>query len=365
MKATRSVIIIFSLLLEAASLTQVSWSQIVSTNNSIGAPTDSRSIALGESFVALPGNVAAMMYNPAGLAGIRGITAGYFRRSNRILDIEGRYAHSFVAAVETPIVDVGVFYTRFNHGELLVRTVENPDGTGEKVNPYDETYGLSLAKGFGEYFNLGVSIKRFNMSGFPTQSSQSGAPIAVDFGLLVKHDYSTEDAPIRHRLTVGASLQNTGGKIEFSPYMIGGRTYTLEPALLPQFLRLGAAYNLIIAPATETSAVPAQVTITTEYRNLLNADDRQNATRDYWGFGMETVLFDVVALRLGGYGNAEITTLRYGAGLIAPLVRLGADVPIIIRLDYSAVPFSTVYYESYRTVMHSFSFSLQYENELF
>jgi hypothetical protein len=337
------------------------FSEYVHTEYSVDSPTDSRSIAMGESFVAVPNNPFSMMYNPAGMAGIKGVSILYDRRNDNRLGIERRYYESVVAGIQTPILDVGVFYTRFNMGDIPITTEQNPNGTGSTVNPYDYTMGLVIAKRVGEA-NAGITVKGIDVSGYflgsSSTSADPGKVFAVDLGVLYTHDFPSVNSGLKHRLSIGMSLQNIGQDLKVTSM---ARDLTFE---LPQYVRFGGSYHVTSETENPSALMPIRLLLTSEYRNLMNAGTAQNPTRDYWGVGMEATIYDVFAIRLGGYGNLRKTKLRYGFGAQAPLKQLGTGVPITVTLDYSAIPYEIAMPEE-RSVLHSFSFSVQYEHDLF
>jgi hypothetical protein len=78
-------------------------------------PVDPRGVAMGESFVALPSDHAALMYNPAGLAGLSGLSVSYSRKS---LDwfLQDWSFYSINATVGTSF---GVFAAQYNRESIL------------------------------------------------------------------------------------------------------------------------------------------------------------------------------------------------------------------------------------------------------
>jgi hypothetical protein len=336
-------------------------SAFVNTGYSIDTPTDSRSIAMGESFVAVPNNPSSVMYNPAGLAGTRGVLLFYARRNDNKLGIEERFYESIVAAIHTPILDVGAFYTRFNTGDMLTTTEQNSGGAGSTLNLCTYTMGLVVAKRVGEA-NAGIIVKRTDVSRNPTGGSsnpvESNKPIAVDVGVLYSHAFPLKNRGWEHQISIGMSLQNFGQDAKVTGWS-GGLTFEL-----PQYVRIGGAYSVALPPVDPSVLAPVRLLLTSEYRNLMNAGNKQNPTRDYWGVGMEATIYDVFAIRLGGYGNLRKTKIRYGFGAQAPLEKLGTGMPITVTLDYSAIPYE-IAMPVERSILHSFSFSVQYEHELF
>lgn len=348
-------------------ITTVANGQYVVSGLSLDTPNDSRSMALGESFVAIPRNHTGMMYNPATIANIQGLVFSYARRNDNIFNIEGRNHWTFSAAVQAPYIDVGFFYSRYNLGEVLVTSELFPDGTGQKINPYDVTFGIAIAREFDEHWNLGVTVKSFDMSGFYNLTPSSftttvSKPILFDLGILFTHQFPISEASQRHAMNIGASFQNIGGDPTFTrtPPQLRLNSETQ----LPRYFRIGFSYELDMNPSSEEKLRPFRFVGSGEYRTITNSNF--NPAKDFWGFGMEATMFELVVFRLGGYGASATTVVRYGFGLCAPLQKFGASAPVVIRADYAAVPQNIVVFDFYdRKVLHSFSISILYENELF
>ena len=80
----------------------------------------------------------------------------------------------------------------------LVRTVENPSGTGEKFNSQDMSIGLSIGKKLTDDLSLGATIKNIRQRIWHS----TGQTVGVDIGV----QYNT---PIKN-LILGASIANFG-----------------------------------------------------------------------------------------------------------------------------------------------------------
>ncbi|MBM2841255.1 MAG: hypothetical protein HW412_1783 [Bacteroidetes bacterium] len=375
MKTVSLSVLSILVLLSTPTAAQYLFSGYVYTGYSLDRPTDSRSIAMGESFVAVPNNPSAITYNPAGLAGIPGISFSYAQRNDNIIDIRNRRYYSFNSTIHTPFVNVGIFYSQFNQGELEVTTESEPDGTGQFILPSDCSYGISIARTFGEFFSTGISIKTLDLSDAILTSRYSTTtvshPVLFDLGMLFILPLANNEATIAQRVCVGTSYQNIGAGVRVEskpnsplPPPVGYRVRASESIRAPQFFRLGFSYQCTVIAANTDEPAPLSFLATGEYRNLMNAFDNQNAMRDYWGFGMEATLYEILAVRLGGFGRNEITTGRYGAGLNVPLPRIGIDAPFTLSINYAAVPYqSTIISDS--KVVHAFSIELHYGNNIF
>src|SRR5512140_2415051 len=94
----------------------------------LDVPVDARTVAMGESFVAVPGNIMALMYNPATLSLAAGARASYSQRtldwSSVTSDI--RY-HAGTAEVRIPAGTIGVLYNRLNLGTMDVPSTTSPE----------------------------------------------------------------------------------------------------------------------------------------------------------------------------------------------------------------------------------------------
>jgi hypothetical protein len=345
----------------------------VATNLSLDRPTDSRSIALGESFVAVVDDIAAIMYNPAGLAWGQGIAISYAQRNDNIININNRRYMAYNVTVHTPYVDVGLTYSRFNQGESEISTESEPDGTGIFVLPYEYTFGIGLARSISEYFSAGVAVKApdltdlYNFPGTSFTTADVTRPIVFDIGILYRHSFPSDAKGFRQELGVGMSFQNVGaGTVTrrlATPPTLPPNFYPLTSVIdLPQYLRAGFAYRVIAGPPTEEGRTPFQFLATAEYRNLTNA--RQNSMRDFWGFGVEASVYEILMVRIGGYGQNEITNARYGAGLRVPFPDLGVAFPLALAVNYAAIQRPSTWISDNR-VMHVFSFDLHYNTDLF
>ncbi len=319
---------------------------------------------MGESFIAVPAYHGAMTYNPAGLAGIKGVSLSYGQINKNEGGVHGSRYLSFKGAIHTPIVDIGLLYTRHNYGEFLFTTEQYPDGPGEVFNPYDYTVGIGIAKGIGD-FSIGMAAKRYDRSGVYAPSTiyrrTTTKPLLLDVGTVYTHSFSSNDDAPNQYVSVGLCFQNAGEDIKtetvdiFSMQTLSRFTTTID---LPQYLRIGLAYRFQTRAEIDDRLMPFHFMVTFEYRNRTNAN--QSAGRDYWGLGVEGTVYEIVSLRLGQYGYREESFVRLGAGLCAPLKKLGVDLPISVRFEYAAMV-----NDPSTDGDHLFLLGLQYNQEVF
>lgn len=160
---------------------------------------DARASAMGNAFTAFGGDLSSMYWNPGGLADVQGIQF-VFINNNWLYDITVNYL-----AFAIDLRDKGVFgasIVNLGAPEQLVRTVEEPDGTGEQFSVNDLAITFSYARRLTDKFSIGGNVKYIQ----ETIWHSSARAIAVDFGSL----FITPFNDIR----IGASLSNWGNSMQ-------------------------------------------------------------------------------------------------------------------------------------------------------
>ena len=118
-------------------------------------PLGSRGAALGGSFIAEVTGVESIYWNPAGLSSIRNVEA-LFSYLNYIADMT--YVFSGVAVSIPNFGTIGVSGRVLNVGELIVTTEDQPDGTGEILNPTFVTLGLTYSRQMTDRVFFGSTV---------------------------------------------------------------------------------------------------------------------------------------------------------------------------------------------------------------
>ena len=116
----------------------------------------SRGLAMGSANIAICSDLTSSFWNPAGLSHLKGIQV-YFENNGWLAGTDYNYG-SF--GFNWP--SVGVFslsLTMLSSPDDLVRTVEQPNGTGEQFNSQDMSIGISVGKSLTDQLSLGASIK--------------------------------------------------------------------------------------------------------------------------------------------------------------------------------------------------------------
>ena len=305
-------------------------------------PADPRSMGMGESFVAVPSNPSALMYNPAGLAGLQGSSISYSRRALNVVSlIDEMMCYSLTGTVAVPFGAFAVQYNRKLVGTFPVTTAENPDGEFELT-----VYSYDVAIGFGTRLTdglaLGVAAKYYRA----VLSPEPG--YLFDLGLLYTLPPLHDQHVINDSLSVGLSVQNIYSQKDYSIGTPSG-SFVVK-SYLPEYFRLGIAYALRLPPNDRSALAPIAFVVTGEYRNLLNDIAYAYNGRAYWGVGLETTVFEFLSLRGGAAfspftsfdGERDRPAYRYGFGLNLPLRKLGSGIPLIISFNYAVEPLNQI-----------------------
>ncbi|MBI5471789.1 MAG: hypothetical protein HY961_05540 [Ignavibacteriae bacterium] len=343
------------------------------STSSYEIPIDARSVAMGESFVAVAGNVAGLKYNPASLAMIRGVHVLYANRDMNWTSFTEDFRYSsYNVAVQTPVAILGFSYDRLDFGKILLADL---NGNTVDAYPYEHTFILGAAHTFDCGLSVGASAKTFHFVNItvrtpsnPEGIDETTLPILFDLGF--QHTLPTSESAIHSALNIGASLQNFGSNVRYKD----GNGKELGSNQPDRFLRAGLAFNVSVNESEEM-LTPFRMTTSLEYRRFLNG--YSHGQKDFYGFGIEMTLFDIVDVRGGGflsnitwvYGEQKKVAYRYGVGVNLPLRKLGATLPVVARFDYAVIPLNErlhdVYFAFDKSKLTVFSIQLSYEEELF
>lgn len=208
----------------------------------------SRAVAMGEAFAAVANDASAVYWNPAGLAGVE-------KRSVALHHIEW---FTDVAIDNATLVfprsgfgTLAASLTVLNLGEMEVRTVAEPEGTGERFNANDLAAGLSYARHLTDRFAIGGTVKYVRQSIWNMHASA----FAFDVGTL----FTTPLAGMR----LGMSISNFGNNmrmegddaviyVDIAPEKFGSNNRLvsrlgMDAWSLPLNFRAGVAYDFVKA----------------------------------------------------------------------------------------------------------------------
>ena len=277
-----------------------------------------RGSAMGGANVAIVNDLSSGFWNPAGLAHLKGIQV-YFENNGWLAGTDYNFG-SF--GFEWPRVGtLSLSLSMLTSPDDLVRTVDNPNGTGEKFNSQDMSIGLSIGKKLTDDLALGATIKNIRQRIWHS----SGQTVGVDIGV----QYNT---PIKN-IILGASIANFGNDIS-----LRGRDMNLsvdpDPSNQGNIEFVNAQY--------ETDAFPLPLLfrvglggniIQQEKLNVLFAFDavHPNDNYEYVNVGIETNVNNMFSLRAGypGLGKKDsIEGLSFGLGMKYPIMNSTNNVTI-------------------------------------
>lgn len=259
-----------------------------------------RAAAMGNAGVALYDEIVSAYYNPGAI----GYQKGYgvqFSHSEWLADIAYDYVGAAVKVGESSNLYLSV--TSLNSGEIDVRTVEQPLGTGARYTVSNVALGVGYGRLITDRFAAGIQVSYIQESIW----NSSLATFAVNLG-TVYH--------LGNGVRIGASISNFGLQADYSgrdlrfqydnePDKHGdnstlpGQVFT-DKFSLPVLFRVGMAW-----PVRLNDSNQIQVVVTAFHPN----DNTESVS-----FGAEWMIWKTFALR-GGYQNLFLEDSEVGLTL--------------------------------------------------
>ena len=246
----------------------------------------SRAISMGGAFVAMANDATALYWNPAGISRLKSVELALVH-TEWIADMK----FDFVGVV-IPLGGshtLGAHITMLNMDEMEVRTILEPEGTGEKFGASDASLAVSYGVRMTDRFSIGFNGKMVQQKIWHMTSST----MALDIGTLFTTQF--------HNLRLGMSISNFGGKLrlegldtsvqhDIDPVRTGNNdkiTASLDTDKwqLPLTFKVGIAFELL----------------ENEYQRLSLAIDTQhpNNNPESINLGFEYSIQEMIALRAG------------------------------------------------------------------
>jgi hypothetical protein len=246
----------------------------------------SRGAAMGNAGVALADGIEAIYYNP-GAIGRQDHAAVQYTHSFWYADINYDYA-----AFALPVNATSAFFgsvTSLNSGEIDVRTVDHPLGTGERYDVADVALGLGYGRRITSRFAAGIKVSYATERIWHTSNNM----FAFDLGTV----YRLSDGGA----ILGFSLANLGSRVRYSggdlsvqydpnPDEHGNNSALPAEQLtdrfpLPGIFRLGLSVPYTVSPKSRFLFVA----------EALHPNDNSESAN----LGVEWVGYDLLALRAG------------------------------------------------------------------
>ena len=263
---------------------------------------DVRGIAMGNAMVATANDAESVWSNPASLTEMR---RGQFIASqiNMPANIE---LMGFVLAHQWgDYSTVTLHMVNLFTNDMIERTWDHPEGTGQKFNASDFVLGASYARKLTDRFSLGGNVRYLRSA--LADAVYNG--VSVDVGTLYKTSLRS--------LRLGMSIQNLGPNVKYSgsyqdyrnAVVNGGNIVTVNytGASLPAMFRLGIAFDPFVM---------AGLSVDSAYSALLSAEiNHPNDSRERVNIGGEAGYKNMFFVRLGGKFDYDEESVSAGFGL--------------------------------------------------
>ena len=303
----------------------------------VGAPAN----AMGGAFVGRANDASTLYWNVGGIATLDQYEA-ILVHTTWIADTKFDYA-GLVIPLGT-FGNFGLSFTSLSMEDMKVRTVEQPDGTGENFSASDISVALSFARKFTDRFSIGITAKYIKQSIWHMSSSA----FAIDAGTLFKTD-------LLGGMTIGAVMSNFG-----TPMRLDGRdtryfirvddTKQGSNERIPTNIELDS-WDLPLHFQIGVSVPAYQMD---NYKLIVSADaEVPNNNYQSLNLGAEFSFMDFLSLR-GGYNSLFLKDteggLSFGAGFNSNMLLSTA----VVNFDYAYRDFGKL------KNVHSFSVGIRF-----
>ncbi len=291
-------------------------------------PVGARYLAMGGSQISAVSGLDAIYWNPAGVDFSPADANAMFSYRKYIADMDINYIA--VSGRLGGLGSLGISFRSLNIGDINVTTMDQPDGTGQIINPNFFVVGLTYSNRLTDRISIGVN---FNII-----SESFGRVSASGFGI---------DAGVQYRnlmdvqgLSLGVVIKNLGGSIKYDGNATfvqaeqtgssrGPTWYKIDPAAdpLPSEMSLGVSYNRAIDELNH-------LTVSATYTN-------NNYTFDDYKFGLEYSYNDMFYLRGGYLYSTQTTDDRpniFGNYSLGAGINFMEITNINLSADYAFVP---------------------------
>ena len=314
-------------LFQTGILVLVAGAQLVLAQSKVGTTVgqflliepSARVTGMGNAGVTTYEEIEATYYNPAALGHFTS-NGVQFTHSPWLAGI----TYDYLGGVLT-LGDIGNLYgsvTALNSGDIDVRTVDQPLGTGEKYTVNDVAFGLGYGRQVSDRFSVGIQATYMQ----ETIWHSSMSAFSVSVGTL----YQISENGLR----IGASISNWGTRAKFdgtdmrllydqNPSAYGDNSYipaeyVTDAFPLPILFRVGIGLPVIIDSNNRLQfAVDA----------FHPSDNAESVS-----MGVEWMAFDAFALR-GGYQNLFLPNSEVGLTLGAGVHYQFEDIKVFF--DYA------------------------------
>jgi hypothetical protein len=318
---------IFLILIIFLSVIQPLHSQNVSKTGTTAASfleigVGARANAIGGAFVSLANDASSLYWNVSGIANLAQYEV-VLVHTDWIADTKFDYA-GLVLPLGS-FGNLGLSLTSLSMEDMKVRTVEQPEGTGENFSAADISIAISFARKLTDRFSIGITAKYIKQ----TIWHMSSSAFAVDAGTIFKTD-------LLGGMTIGAVMTNFGTPMRLegrdSRYFIrvddtkqgsNDRIPTdveMDSWDLPLYFQIGVSTNAFQYDNYKLTVAADALVPSNDYESL--------------NVGAEFSFMDIFSLR-GGYNSLFLKDaeggLSIGAGVDSKMLFSSA----IVKFDYA------------------------------
>jgi len=265
----------------------------------------SSAAAMGGAYTSVANDASSIYWNPAGLAKIE-YNQVMFTHIDWLVDIS--YDYIALGVKLNSSASVGLFAATLQVPKDEVRTVQEPEGTGEFFEAGDLAVGVSYARNISDKFSVGF-VGKFIQE---TIWSMTSTALAVDVGTLYRSSWNN--------LKIGIVLNNFG-----TPLKLSGRAnllYVDPDASIEgniETIRAELEMNNWDLPMNLTTSLSV-TPINNGHLALTTAIDmvHPNDNNEYFNAGGEIAFKNMLFLRSGyqGFGQENREGgLAFGGGL--------------------------------------------------
>ncbi len=306
-------------------------------------PVGAKYLGMSGAPIAVVSGLESIYWNPAGLDWSEYSANAMFSSRSYIADMSMNFA-----AVSGKFGDVGTFALSFrslNIGDIHVTTMDQPDGTGQIINPNYFILSLNYAKQLTDRISVGAGFNLINES----IDRVSATGLCFDFGVQYRNLFQIPG------LALGVVVKNLGPQIRFDGNGMYVTANDQNSSRGPTFLKVEA----------EAFDLPSEMSIGLSYSYNMNAENslqfsstfqNNNYTFDNYSFGLEYSFKNIFYLR-GGYlfspQSDDKTPNIFQNYTLGAGVNLRELSGVNINIDYAFVPVK-IFDES----NHVFSISL-------
>lgn len=208
-------------------------------------PMGARSVGMGGSNIANVRGTESMYWNPAGLALLTGTEASF---SYMTYFADMNISYFTVGSKIGELGALGFSLQAMNIGDIVVTTIERPEGTGQVLSPSFITLNASYSRSFTDRINFGLNVKLIS----ERVGVMSASALAFDFGLQYVTPFGVDFGVVMRNL--GTNIHFTGTAAEFDtnvPFANPNATtrktmLDLGTHELPATMSMGVAYRYTI-----------------------------------------------------------------------------------------------------------------------